>query len=202
MEDSTRVTDPYIWVTDDLLTKRQCNSVIKKFEDNIHQARQGTTGGGVNIDIKNSMDIVFDQSPDWKKQDKQFHKIVGEMLDGYVLHLKQAGDFPYFTTGEVFNCLPFGVYNGYTDTGYQMQKTAPGKGYVWHHDFKPNRVMTFIIYLNEVEEGWTQFYNGDQVSPKAGRGVIYPSTWTYVHQGYPPKQTKYLVTGWLHSDET
>ena len=201
MEDSTRITDPYIWVTENLLSTRQCNSVIKKYEQNKKQAKQGVTGGGVQLHIKNSKDIVFDQATGWERQDKQFHKIVGNMLDGYVEHLKQAGDFPYFTTGEIFNCLPYGISTGnYTDTGYQMQKTEPGKGYVWHHDFKPSRVMTFIIYLNEVEEGWTQFYNGDQVSPKPGRGVMFPSTWTYVHQGYPPKQTKYLVTGWLHSD--
>ena len=61
------------------------------------------------------------------------------------------------------------------------------------------RYLTFILYLNSVEEGWTQFYNGNQVSPKAGRLVFFPATWTYVHQGYPPKQTKYLMTGWMHT---
>ena len=200
MEDTTRITDPYIWITDNLLSKRKCDNLIKKFEENIDQAIQGVTGGGLQLDIKNSMDIVFHKSKVWEKQDKQFHKLVSEMLDGYVDHLKQAGDFPYFTTGQIYNCLPHGMSTGFTDTGYQMQRTEAGKGYVWHHDFERNRVMTFIIYLNQVEEGWTQFMNGDQVSPKAGRGIIYPSTWTYVHQGYPPKQTKYLVTGWLHSN--
>ncbi len=199
MEDSTRITDPYIWVTDNLLSVRQCNNLIKKFEDNIHEARPGITGAGLQLHVKNSNDIVFNKSKVWARQDKQFHKLVTGMLEGYILHLKQAGDFPYFTTGEVFNCLPQGYGGNYTDTGYQMQKTDPGKGYVWHHDAESKRVMTFIVYLNDVEEGWTQFYNGDQVSPKPGRGVIFPATWTYVHQGYPPKQTKYLVTGWLHS---
>ena len=91
-----------------------------------------------------------------------------------------------------------------TDTGYQIQKTEPGKGYVWHHDgqfdqFK-TRELTYILYLNDVDEGWTQFYNGNQVSPRAGRVIIFPATWTYIHQGYPPKQTKYLMTGWLHAN--
>ena len=76
--------------------------------------------------------------------------------------------------------------------------------YVWHHDgqfdqFK-TRELTYILYLNDVDEGWTQFYNGNQVSPRAGRVIIFPATWTYIHQGYPPKQTKYLMTGWLHAN--
>ena len=27
--------------------------------------------------------------------------------------------------------------------------------------------------------------------------MIFPATWTYLHQGYPPKQNKYIVTGWI-----
>mgnify|MGYP003314544719 FL=1 len=61
--------------------------------------------------------------------------------------------------------------------------------------------MTYILYLNTVEEGWTQFYNGNQVSPKAGRLVFFPAIWTYLHQGYPPKQTKYIMTGWMHTKQ-
>jgi len=89
------------------------------------------------------------------------------------------------------------------DTGFQIQRTEVGKGYVWHDDSRLQgellRYLTFILYLNTVEEGWTQFYNGNQVSPVAGRLVFFPATWTYVHQGYPPKQTKYLMTGWMHT---
>ena len=57
----------------------------------------------------------------------------------------------------------------------------------------------FILYLNTVEEGWTQFGNGDQIAPITGRAVMFPATWTYVHQGYPPRQTKYIMTGWMYN---
>ena len=86
---------------------------------------------------------------------------------------------------------------------YQIQKTEPGKGYIWHHDFvtssidniQHTRHLTFVFYLNTVDEGWTQFYNGDQIAPETGTVVIF-LTWTYVHQGFPPLQTKYIMTGW------
>ena len=92
------------------------------------------------------------------------------------------------------------------DTGYQVQRTDPDMGYTWHSDFAINniedaqctRLLTFIFYLNTVEEGWTQFYNGNQVSPQTGNAMLFPATWTYVHQGYPPKQPKYIITGWIH----
>ena len=107
-----------------------------------------------------------------------------------------------FTTGKSFE-YNLGT-NNVTDTGYQIQKTNSGKGYIWHndyeHDSQKSRMLTYIIYLNDVEEGWTQFYNGDQISPRAGRVVIFPATWTYVHQGYPPLQNKFLITGWIHSN--
>ena len=201
MEDTTCITDPYIWVTDNLITVRQCNAIIKKFEKNIDKSSQGMTADGVQLLVKNSRDLVFSKERGFEKEDKLFHKIVSEMLEGYLNHIKTAGGFELYTTGQIYYCFPHGYQNSYSDTGYQLQKTEPGKGYVWHHDFTGNRVMTFIIYLNSVQEGWTQFYNGDQVSPKAGRGVIFPATWTYVHQGYPPLQTKYIVTGWLHSND-
>ena len=86
-----------------------------------------------------------------------------------------------------------------------MQRTQPHHGYGWHTDFWATnengiRILTFIFYLNTVREGWTQFYNGNQISPRAGRVIIFPATWTYVHQGYPPLQTKYLMTGWIYSN--
>ena len=63
------------------------------------------------------------------------------------------------------------------------------------------RYLTFIWYLNTVDEGWTQFFNGNQVAPRQGRLLIFPSTWTYIHQGYPPKQTKYIITGWIQQNK-
>ena len=63
------------------------------------------------------------------------------------------------------------------DSGYQIQRTSVGKGYSWHDDFDLKgmngedgpRYLTFIWYLNTVDEGWTQFHNGNQVAPKQGR---------------------------------
>ena len=205
MIDSTLITDPYIYVEDNVLSKFRCEEIINKYE-NDENIIQGETGLGVDLDIKNSKDMhVSFAQQDWSEEDKLFSKIIASGHNNYYDHLNRESNFTFFTNPQ--NRHLYGPHHKADlelfDTGYQIQKTEPGKGYVWHDDFSLNinqlRYLTFILYLNTVEEGWTQFYNGNQISPKAGRLVFFPATWTYVHQGYPPKQTKYLMTGWMHT---
>ena len=199
--DTTRITDPYIYVCEKTVPQEKCKNIIDKFEKNIKDSEQGVTFRGVNLHVKNSKDIfIADHLDKWKEEDDLFFNAINESFLAYFKHLNDVSNYRYFTTNEKYKYLP--VNDEIIDSGYQIQKTEPGKGYVWHNDFAFQnnlvRTLTFILYLNTVEEGWTQFYNGDQVAPVAGRVVIFPATWTYVHQGYPPKQTKYIMTGWLH----
>lgn len=200
--DTTRITDPYIYIWDNEVPEKTCDEIITKFEKNINQARQGMTAKGVDLQTKNSKDIALSLDLDtWKNEDELFFKVINQASNSYYQHLNQQSNYQYFTTNNQYIFEP--ITEEIIDSGYQIQKTDPGKGYIWHHDFNYHnnlvRTLTFILYLNTVEEGWTQFYNGDQVSPRAGRVVIFPATWTYLHQGYPPKQTKYIMTGWLHA---
>lgn len=201
MIDSTKITDPYIFCLENTLSKEQCYEIIDKFENDL-RSHQGQMSGGINLNVKNSKDLLISdyRNTDWKEEDALFFNIINNSVQQYYEYLNSNHDLTRFTTGELFKYSPFSQY--ITDTGYQIQKTDSGKGYVWHddfyHDYEKARELTYILYLNDVDEGWTQFYNGDQILPKAGRVIIFPATWTYVHQGYPPLQTKYLMTGWIH----
>lgn len=206
MFDSTVINDPYIFCLEDVLTRERCEEIITKFENDRDEQRQGTTFGGVHLQVKNSLDIAISEHAKWKEEDTLFYETVNYSLAKYYEHLNQVSNFISFTDGKKFLFAPS---TEVVDTGYQIQKTEPGKGYVWHSDAAfemigseaRKRELTYIIYLNDVEEGWTQFYNGSRVSPRAGRVLIFPATWTYVHQGCPPKNTKYIMTGWLHCKE-
>ena len=205
MIDSTRLTDPYIYVRDNTLSEDRCKAIIKKFDADEKNHRQGVTVLGVNTDYKNSKDLQVSQHDHWQEEDKLFHDVIVEGHKNYYNHLNEVSNFTS-SINQSYRYIYSPLYKdglNLLDTGYQIQRTDPGKGYVWHDDYLESsgqiRYLTFILYLNTVEEGWTQFYNGDQVSPKAGRLVFFPATWTYVHQGYPPKQTKYLMTGWMHT---
>lgn len=196
--DSTILTDPFIWVYDNVIPNNKCREIINRFEaDNRHH--QGMTAGGVQKNVKNSLDLFVTDLNDWKDIDDLFKDLIQHLIIQYSTHLKNSSNLISFTENTQIPIAP-ALTSNVRDVGYQVQKTNPDEGYVWHSDYEIGRILTFILYLNTVEEGWTQFYNGDQVSPQAGRCIMFPATWTYYHQGYPPKQTKYIMTGWVYSD--
>lgn len=87
----------------------------------------------------------------------------------------------------------------------KIQKTVPGGGYhIWHSENSSrhycSRVLVFILYLNDVEEGGeTEFlYLSKRIQPKTGRLLLWPSGFTHTHRGNPPlKGDKYIITGWV-----
>tara|TARA_R100001509_G_scaffold146896_1_gene104080 strand:- start:831 stop:1436 length:606 start_codon:yes stop_codon:yes gene_type:complete len=91
-------------------------------------------------------------------------------------------------------------------TNFKIQKTLPSEGYhVWHIEHttgfnNSNRILSYIIYLNDVEEGGeTEFlHQSVRVKPKKNRIVIFPATFPYLHRGNPPlKGEKYIFTSWM-----
>ena len=91
----------------------------------------------------------------------------------------------------------------------QIQKTKPTEGYhVWHCETgtanTSNRLLTFILYLNDIEEGGeTEFlYYPKRIKPEAGKLILFPGSFTHTHRGNQPlKDTKYIVTGWIFFNE-
>lgn len=89
--------------------------------------------------------------------------------------------------------------------GVKLQKTEKSEGYhVWHFESSSfhvsNRILAYIVYLNDVEEGGeTEFlYQSKRFVPKAGDILIWPASYTHLHRGNPPlKGTKYIATGWF-----
>ena len=86
-----------------------------------------------------------------------------------------------------------------------LQKTEALEGYhIFHCEntawANRNRVLAWMIYLNDVEEGgeteW--LYQQLKVKPKKNTAVIWPGSFTHIHRGNPPiSGTKYILTGWF-----
>ena len=102
----------------------------------------------------------------------------------------------------------YGILEGHariTIRSMKIQKTEIAGGYhVWHcEDAAPEvmrRVLTFILYLNDVDEGGeTEFlYYPKRIKAKQGRLVLWPAGFTHTHRGNPPLTgTKYILTGWV-----
>ena len=184
----TKFTD-FIYVERDALPKSFCNNVIEKFEQD-DRKRQGQVGGGVQLDIKRSSDLSISELDDWKSYDQAFFKSLNGGLKKYIRFLPEEY-MKHRALSELGN-----------DTGYQIQRTQPNDYYIWHHDQTTTRLVTFIWYLNDVKDGgYTEFIDGTRIQPEAGKLIIFPATWDFLHRGVSPKtETKYLCTGWVHAD--
>ena len=85
---------------------------------------------------------------------------------------------------------------------YNIQKYTEGEGYyVMHCEHEhPNldRIMAWMIYLNDAKCGTRFYYPRRDIKAKRGRLVIWPASWTHPHSGITPNRgIKYIATGWF-----
>ena len=179
----------FIYIQKDALPRSFCDNVIQKFELD-DRKRQGQVGSGVRLDIKRSCDLSISGEEDWKSYDEAFFKSLNNALKEYLRFIPE----------EYIQFKALGRFED--DTGYQIQKTQPGDYYIWHHDQTTSRLVTFIWYLNDVkDDGYTEFIDGTRIQPEAGKLIIFPATWDFLHRGVSPKtETKYICTGWVHAE--
>ena len=178
----------FIYTERDALPRSFCNNVIEKFEQD-DRKRQGQVGGGVHLNIKRSSDLSISELDDWKSYDEAFYKSLNMGLRNYHKFIPEQF-FKYKALSTLGD-----------DSGYQIQRTQPGDYYIWHHDQTTTRLVTFIWYLNDIkDDGYTEFIDGTKIQPEAGKLIIFPATWDFLHRGVSPKtETKYLCTGWVHT---
>ena len=86
----------------------------------------------------------------------------------------------------------------------KIQKTKVGEGYhTWHCENAEmksrNRILAFMVYLNDVTEGGeTEFlYQKCRFKSERNTLLVWPAQFTHVHRGNPPlSNDKYIITGW------
>ena len=195
MEEKTVNINNFIGVYDNFITKQECNRAIQFFEN------QNKFNNTVNR-------VAFEQASILDKQDQQYFA-GAENLDVWwdtfkpmMLNYDQAWNHYIESTGAL------SAYDGgpFHFTSMKLQKTLPTEGYhIWHVEHSKgfnneSRAFVFSIYLNDVEEGGeTEFLHfSKRVKPKAGRIVIWPAAFPYLHRGNPPLSgEKYILTSWM-----
>ncbi len=86
----------------------------------------------------------------------------------------------------------------------KFQHTPEGGGYhVWHYEAMglshSPRVLVWMIYLNDVEDGGeTEFFDQKRrIKPTRGTCVVWPAGFTHTHKGNTVLSgDKYILTGW------
>jgi len=185
----------FILTFDNNLDSIFCSHLINKFENDSNKYI-GWSGGKINLDKKNTYDLIISNNDSWINEDKK-------LCDRLSLGLKKYGQtlLNYDIIKESLSIFNYNII----DTGFKIQKYIKNVGYYnWHNDFvystKGVRIFTFIWYLNNIELGGeTEFIDGTIIKPKKGSLLIFPADFTYVHRGnIPISDNKYICNGWFY----
>lgn len=217
----------FIEVYENALDADFCDQFITVFEQSPH-VTQGVTSSGVDIAKKNSRDLYLNKHPEYQAQlktvqqaatkglisylEKYFFTLIGAFgLKVYHPKTGQPVDLTVDNFEQVGKPQMHVVVPQLFRLGnIQAQKYQVGEGGYpyWHSEVYPqighnealHRVLLFMFYLNDVEQGGeTEFYyQKRKLKPKKGDMVIAPAYFTHTHRGCIPKSNdKYILTSWM-----
>ena len=168
-----------------------CDEIVNFFEANPAYQGAGAIGGGVDESQKKTTDIPIKPIQLEQEKYKIFNTYINNVVNCFNDYKEQ---WPFLNT---IKGMEIGTFN--------LQKYSPGGHFSAVHTERASsstmhRVLAFMTYLNDVEEGGeTSFHYYDiNVQPKKGKTIIWPAEWTHAHSGGVVKQgCKYIVTGWI-----
>lgn len=170
--------------------------------------------------IMEKMDAAFEHGYGHSRQeDQDVHSHVIQDSQLFAHQIIESSFCLPPETSQYFNDVFWGaLYKEYADKfsilkdmsahtiyGNKLQRTDIGQGYhVWHGEHssgkESGRVLLYILYLNDVDEGGeTEFlYQHKRIKPEKGTLIIAPAFFTHAHRGNPPiSNSKYIMTGWV-----
>lgn len=193
--------DPFIQVYDKVLPDNFCDHLINIHNNNSMYINIGFTGTKIDhktrVPWKVSKDLLLsDNRLNFQQENQMLHNITGSYINKYLDKLHH-------------------MYGSVDSTGgivslFQIQYNEKNKGRYWFHndDSVDNingklitRHLTYLYYLNDVQDGGETIFMNCKIKPKKGRLLIFPSTWTYIHGGnIPISNDKYILTGWYYRE--
>jgi hypothetical protein len=191
--------DPYIYINKHSLSPELCKDIIEIYEktQNKHRA---TTLGGLKEDILKAMQCYINNITD--KAWPTIHEFLKQELTQNVLKYMKTLDDQIGDGNKYKHITDNIIYNDFHINKYECQHE--GK-YDYHIDssltkgMDQERHITFIWYLNDVEEGGeTEMRGNIRIKPESGKLLLFPSTWTYPHCSLKTiSNDKYVIVGWL-----
>jgi hypothetical protein len=188
----THTINNFIGVFKNAYSKEFCEKVIKQYEDMVESGYGHVRSNYENISKMSKDDeFVFADEVDYMPLRSSKKEFNGLFWNKY---------FPIYEQ-EYAILRDSGHHSTYE---LKIQKVKIGGGYhVWHYESGNrehcNRLLTWMVYLNDVHEGGeTEFiYQHMRVKPEQGTLVIWPAGFTHAHRGNPPlSNEKYIITGW------
>jgi prolyl 4-hydroxylase len=185
----------FIGIFDGAVDGKSCENLIQYFESQSDRHKRGKSGGLVQPNVKDSTDLhfYFDELIGEETEEKKYlHPFLSSLEKGIAEYK------------EKFSLSLDDLSLWAIQNDFQVQRYLPGEGYfAWHSEASrksvSDRKLVWMIYLNDVDNAGTQFYNqGICTDCKCGRLVIWPADWTHLHRGETDqKEAKYILTGWF-----
>ncbi|MEC4728282.1 2OG-Fe(II) oxygenase [Shewanella sp. D64] len=216
----------FIEVYPDAIPADLCDQLIESFEK--HQGvTDGRTGHGVDLTKKVSRDLTLDSFEDLlplrnellshtlKYSTNYFNKYSMALIGAVSVQVANEKGLGVTLTPDNYQTLgePRAealVKYLYRSGTINVQKYPQSLGgYLhWHSEQFPqaghnealHRVVLYMFYLNDVEEGGETefFYQDRKLKPKKGTMVIAPAGFTHSHRGNTPLSgDKYIATSWV-----
>ena len=189
-----------IKIYDNDLDDKTCNYLINHFENTSQKHKKILRNRTPNFTEYNLSRNAWRNKESKKIYDKIINKI----------HLRAQDYFKY--VNDNFNYL-FPKNNVYTNSVFprsyslervRIKRYRPNlnEAFDTHVDsinlISCTRFVSFMWYLNDVNEGGNTIFNGMKIDPRKGRLVMFPPLWMYPHAGEEPiSNTKYIMSSYL-----
>ena len=165
--------------------KNVCNYLIDQYHMMEHHEGRVTKD-----DQENYVSNIKVTEQSFVEPDHAAYQTIYECID------KTISVLPYRLT------IPYDI----TSTEYSISRYPKGKGHFGTHvdttsKMTYNRLLAFILYLNDVEEGGeTEFITLNRlVKPEIGKVLCFPCNFMFPHKGnIPLSNDKYIVTAFVY----
>ena len=166
-----------------------CDEIINFYDKNSQLRKEGRVGSNtprIEKDRKESFDIYLQGSHSIYKN---YIPELQKCLEKYIEKYEYCNYADRFSITETINIQKYPIGGGFKKFHYErMARSAM------------SRYLVFMTYLNNVEDGGTEFlYQKIQTPAKKGLTMIWPTEWTHTHRGIVSNtKEKIIVTGWYN----
>ena len=152
---------------------------------------EGTVGDNIQGTVvkkeeKESLDASFNTEC-YSHTTNRYMKDLQLVLEKYIEKYPKSSAVTNFKVLN-FNIQWYPKNGGFKE--WHTENSGHGEGILRH--------LVFMTYLNDLENGGTEFLHQDlKVEAEKGLTLIWPATWTHFHKGIITDQEKYIITGWF-----
>jgi len=180
---------PYSFIGGGKIDPDVCDGLIEFYQECTYlQVEPGHHGNGIDKNIKDSMDLTI---PRYLK-DRRITNYIDALAN---VTTEYCNFYPQLKTIQWDLVEDFNIQWYPPDGGFKKLHCERGS----NHPQCANRIMAWMTYLNDVEEGGETYFETQKckVKPVKGLTLIWPADWTHMHKGLPaPNEEKIIVTGW------